>query len=93
MEHLHKLLANEDENLPFCVSINETRVLECVEKANELGQIDDRYIKLVRQWMLFNKYMNQYEEGEYVTWVATVYSKIEYLLCGGNCESDFATGE
>lgn len=92
MQALRELIDDKhDEGLPFNSTVNEARVLTCVQHAFAEGAIDAPYRAVVRQWINFNRFINEHEEGDYRLWVATVYSKIESLLATNN-ESECPTG-
>lgn len=92
MQALRELIDDKnDDGLPFNSTVNEARVLACVKDAFEEGAIDAQYRAVVRQWINFNRFINQYEEGDYCLWVAAIYSKLESLL-GTNDESECPTG-
>ena len=75
---LEQILANPDGNLPFATSVHEERVLECCLEMSpeELKSHSD----MIKQWITFNKGLNEYECDEYQTWVAQIYSKIINLI-------------
>lgn len=77
---LYKLLENEDGDLPFSCNVNEQLVLQCVEAIHAHEHIDVDLKKMLKQWILFNKGINEYEEEPYTTWVHQIYSKIVTIL-------------
>lgn len=72
---LEALWKNDENDLPFKSNVNEEHVLQCLCNMSDLekNNMKDR----VFQWIKFNKWMNEYEEGSYQTRVAAVYCKIQ----------------
>tara|TARA_B100001741_G_scaffold313371_1_gene319293 strand:+ start:3656 stop:3937 length:282 start_codon:yes stop_codon:yes gene_type:complete len=75
---LQQIIANPDGDLPFATSVNEAMVLECCRfMSPEDLRMNSETIK---QWMKFNKGLNEHECDEYQLWVAQVYSHITQLI-------------
>lgn len=67
----------DDADLPFVTSINEATVLNTLQ--NTKGTMKQNEVDVIRQWMKFNKGLNEREGEPYVTWVNEVYSHIESI--------------
>lgn len=91
-DHLLEMLASDDfEGLPFSSNVNEWRVFEVLQKVEAENAITDAIVSLIKQWMLFNKWINQHEGEPYTTEVGQVYSRIHAILA--NFDRPRPTGE
>ena len=66
-----------DADLPFVTSINEATVLSTLQDTKDTMEKNE--VDVVRQWMKFNKGLNEREGEPYVTWINEVYSHIESI--------------
>ena len=80
MEELKELLKDKYENLPFSSTVNEHVVLQHISRASQTDKIDFAYKNYVAEWITFNKWSNQFETGEYVSWVSAIYSQIQNVI-------------
>lgn len=73
---LESLWNNEDGDLPFKTSVNEQQILDSITMIIDSNRMTCELKSKIEQWMKFNKWCNAFEEGDYQTWVFTIYSKI-----------------
>tara|TARA_B100000683_G_C12492522_1_gene555061 strand:+ start:2347 stop:2649 length:303 start_codon:yes stop_codon:yes gene_type:complete len=90
---LHRLWASDDDDdLPFSAYVDEGSVCDRLE--NACAEARCALAPRVRQWMLFNRWVNEWEErtnSEYSLWVSNVYTRISGML--DEAERDRPTGE
>lgn len=81
METLERIWADtSDEGIPFSPYVNEAHVLDALEELSDRCLINDAIRSRTRQWVRWNRHINEYETEPYTTWVEQIYSRIESVL-------------
>ena len=88
MQVLDELWATDEGMLPFSCTVSEHLIYDALVNIASDDRINNTVCKKTRQWIQFNRFINEHEEEPYQTWVEQIYSQIEAVL-RSKFENDF----